>query len=143
MQVLLWCVPWSVPSALRVKCSPRYARTPTPGSVGVLWPPMISRRLSSSCSSGGGPVAGDALGSAVAGAVVVVVSEVPGLSGLDGSAAAGAADGAGFDDGPPVLAEVAVGLAVAAGGAAASLLFVLAGVCGAHGCWLHLWAAGV
>lgn len=94
-------------------------------------------------AAGCGAVAAGVFGSAVAGAVVVVVSEVPWPIGCDGLVASGACHGAGFDDGSPLLAECAVWLAVSACGAAAAPALVFASVLGALGLALYVGAAGV
>lgn len=82
------------------------------------------------------------LGSAVPAAVVVVVSEVPLLLGQDGSAAAPAGDGAGFDGWPPCLAGCLVCGTVSALGCGASCLLCDASVLWAFDVDLDAWTAG-
>ena len=91
----------------------------TPGPAGVVggrggapgWPCAVTPRditvLTTAC---GCSVAGCVFGSAVLGAVVVVVvAEVPGLAGCDEPAAAPALDGACFDLGLPSSFEIQQG----------------------------------
>lgn len=111
---------------------------------------------------GGGAVAVGVFGSCVLGSVVVVVSEVPCLGGVDWFFASCAFGVAGGDDGCPLFADGAVLVSVASLGCCAALFVFLAGVFGAacgggdggaagfdadgaagHGCCLVVVAAAV